>query len=211
MSNYLKVEAQEAIKHLLKTGRSQRWIARELDVHRRTVKRYAKELSGAKCSDAPPGSKCTISRTGKVGRPSHCEAHRARIEKQLDLGLSAQRIYQDLKVECGFRGSYASVQRFVKKLKEEQPARIWRMECEPGEEAQVDYGEMRSPVFLYAIELWLAFKKWLNTFHKHLTNPQFELWLAFKKWLNTFDQVMDDFAKGLWLAFKKWLNTFQSI
>ena len=131
MSNYLKVEAQEAIKHLLKTGRSQRWIARELGVHRRTVKRYAKDLSDAKCSDAPPGSKCTISRTGKVGRPSHCEAHRQRIEKQLDLGLSAQRIYQDLKVECGFRSSYASVQRFVKKLKKEQPARIWRMECEP--------------------------------------------------------------------------------
>ena len=58
MSNYLKVEAQEAIKHLLKTGRSQRWIARELGVHRGTVKRYAKELSDPKC---------TISRTGKVG------------------------------------------------------------------------------------------------------------------------------------------------
>ena len=74
MSNYLKVEAQEAIKHLLKTGRSQRWIARELGVHRGTVKRYAKELS------AP---KCTISRTGKVGRPSHCEVYRQRSELQL--------------------------------------------------------------------------------------------------------------------------------
>ena len=134
MSNYLKVEAQEAIKHLLTTGRSQRWIARELGVHRLTVKRYADELSDPKC---------TISRTGKVGRPSHCEAYRQRIEKQLDLGLSAQRIYQDLRVECRFNGSYSSVQRFVKKLKEERPARIWRMECEPGEEAQVDYGEMR--------------------------------------------------------------------
>ena len=134
MSNHLKVEAQEAIKHLLKTGHSQRWLARELGVHLLTVKRYAEELWG---------SKCTISRTGKVGRPSHCEAYRERIEKQLDLGLSAQRIYQDLKVECGFTGSYDSVQRFVKKLKEEQPVRIWRMECEPGEEAQVDYGEMR--------------------------------------------------------------------
>ena len=90
MSNYLKVEAQEAIKHLLTTGRSQRWIARELGVHRLTVKRYADELSDPKC---------TISRTGKVGRPSHCEAYRQRIEKQLDLGLSAQRIYQDLRVE----------------------------------------------------------------------------------------------------------------
>ena len=69
MSNYLKVEAQEAIKHPLKTERSQRWIARELGVHQRTVKRYAKELSDPKC---------TISRTGKVGRPSNCEAYRQR-------------------------------------------------------------------------------------------------------------------------------------
>ena len=75
--------------------------------------------------------------------PAEPLAYRQRIEKQLDLGLSVQRIYQDLKAECGFRSSYASVQRFVKKLKEEQPARVWRMECEPGEEAQVDYGEMR--------------------------------------------------------------------
>ena len=55
--------------------------------------------------------KCTISRTGKVGRPSHCGAYRQRVEKQLDLGLSAQRIYQDLKVECGNIGSHASGQR----------------------------------------------------------------------------------------------------
>ena len=59
MSNYLKVETREAIKHLLKTGHSQRWIARELGVHRSTVKRYAKELTG---------SKCTISRTGNKRR-----------------------------------------------------------------------------------------------------------------------------------------------
>ena len=36
---------------------------------------------------------------------------RQRIEKQLELGLSAQRVYQELKVECGFMGSYASGQR----------------------------------------------------------------------------------------------------
>ena len=114
----------------IEDGRFQRWIARELGVHRRTLKCYSKEQSDPKC---------TISRIGRVGRPSHCEAYRQRIEKQLDLGLSAQRIYQDLKVECGFLGSYASVQRFVKKLKEEQPTRVWRFECGPGEEAQEDY------------------------------------------------------------------------
>lgn len=143
MSNHLKVEEQEAIKQLLQTGHSQRWISRELGVHRLTVKRYAEALSDSKCTNVLTGSKCTIPPTGKVGRVSHCEVYREWIDEQLDLGLSAQRIYQDLQVEYDFVGSYDSVQRFVKKLKEEDPTRVWRIECEAGEEAQVDYGEMR--------------------------------------------------------------------
>ena len=30
--------------------------------------------------------------------------------------------------------------RFVRKLKVSQPERVWRMECRPGEEMQVDFG-----------------------------------------------------------------------
>ena len=54
-------------------------------------------------------------------------------------GLSAQRIYQDLVEESGFTGSYQSVKRFVRRLKARQPERVWRMECQPGEEMQVDF------------------------------------------------------------------------
>ena len=54
-------------------------------------------------------------------------------------GLSAQRIYQDLVGESGFTGSYQSVKRFVRRLKARQPERVWRMECQPGEEMQVDF------------------------------------------------------------------------
>ena len=32
----------------------------------------------------------------------------------------------------------------MRKLKARQPKRVWRMECEPGEEAQVDFGRVRS-------------------------------------------------------------------
>ena len=44
----------------------------------------------------------------------------------------------------GFTHSYQSVKRFVRKLKARQPERVWRMECEPGEEAQVDFGRIRT-------------------------------------------------------------------
>jgi transposase len=58
----------------------------------------------------------------------------------LELGLSAQRIYQDLVAGHGFGGSDPSVSRYVAKLKASGPARVWRIECAPGEELQVDFG-----------------------------------------------------------------------
>jgi transposase len=59
----------------------------------------------------------------------------------LERGLSAQRIWQDLTADHGFPDSYQSVQRFVRKLRATSPLPFRRMECEPGEEAQVDFGK----------------------------------------------------------------------
>ena len=98
MSNVLKVSNQETIRSLHQKGWSERRIARELGVNRRTVRRYA-----SKCTILPPGSdasvepKCTISSAGKsAGRQSQCEPFLEAIAGKIELGLSAQRIYQDL-------------------------------------------------------------------------------------------------------------------
>ena len=74
------------------------------------------------------------------GRRSQCEPFFGTIAAQVEVGLSAQRIYQDLVEQNGFTDSYESVKRFVRKLKVSQPERVWRMECRPGEEVQVDFG-----------------------------------------------------------------------
>ena len=74
------------------------------------------------------------------GRASQCEPFREAIGKKLDQGLSAQRIWQDLVGENGFTGSYSSVKRFVRKLGAGTPLPSRRMECEPGQEGQVDFG-----------------------------------------------------------------------
>jgi transposase len=74
------------------------------------------------------------------GRGSQCEPFRESIRKKLDQGLSAQRIWQDLVSESGFTGSYSSVKRFVRRLGASTPLPFRRMECEPGHEAQVDFG-----------------------------------------------------------------------
>ncbi|QDU92282.1 Integrase core domain protein [Lignipirellula cremea] len=60
--------------------------------------------------------------------------------EKCELGLSAQRIYQDLVAEHDFEGKYWSVYRFVKALEVTQEAPFRRMEVEPGEELQIDFG-----------------------------------------------------------------------
>ena len=86
----------------------------------------------------PPNA--AISTTGNPGRPGHCEPFRAVILEALERGLSRQRIFQDLVTEHDFAGSYASVKRFVQRLAQAVPLPFRRMECEPGQEAQVDFG-----------------------------------------------------------------------
>jgi transposase len=85
--------------------------------------------------------KPAISTAGNgVGRKSQCEPLAEVILAKAELGLSAQRIYQDLVGENGFTDSYQSVKRFVRKLREAPPERVWRLECQPGEELQLDFG-----------------------------------------------------------------------
>jgi len=160
MSNILEVPQQQAIQTLIAKGWSIRRIAHTLGLNRRTVKRYAAG-AGPKCttevttgSGTPASPKCTTEViTGSVppdgakcttqvitGSRSLCDGFQEVIAPMLELGLSAQRIYQDLVTGHGFGGSYPSVSRYVAKLKASEPTRVWRIECQPGEELQVDFG-----------------------------------------------------------------------
>ena len=82
----------------------------------------------------------------KKGPESQCEPHRDQIKQAYESGLSIERIHQDLKPAYGFTGSYHSIRRFVKALQVDEPERVHRMECEPGQEAQIDYGTLYLPI-----------------------------------------------------------------
>src|SRR6266404_8551053 len=87
-------------------------------------------------------SKPAISAPGSTaGRQSLCQPHLTQIEAAVVVGLSAQRIYQDLVCDHGFVGSYQAVKRFVRQLRQSQPVPFVRVEVEPGAEAQVDFGQ----------------------------------------------------------------------
>jgi transposase len=171
MANRLKMAEHQAILGLARLNWSYRRIAAELGVDRQTVSRHVKSALGdppgigptdpnaaipiagsavaepaiswppAGAINGGPDPNATISIAGSVGRRSRCEPWRTIIVAGLDLGLTAQRIWQDLKAEHGFVDSYQTVQRFVRNLKASTPLPFRRMECEPGEEAQVDFGK----------------------------------------------------------------------
>jgi transposase len=99
-------------------------------------------LAPSGLSDLPnmPGAEPVAVAGSSAGRASDCAPWRAVIQAKLNLGLSAQRIHQDLVAEHGFAGSYYSVRRFVRSLEPTQELPFRRLECGPGEEAQVDFG-----------------------------------------------------------------------
>lgn len=166
MSNQLKMAMIETIVHLHERGWSQRRIADALGINRETVARYlAQAEEGSKPAKAPTGSAAAAAEskpasapTGSdsaavgpelagseerpdTGRASLCEPFREVVQGKLDVGLTAQRIYQDLVADHGFTGKYPSVRRFVRRLLPQEELPFRRMECGPGEEAQVDFGQ----------------------------------------------------------------------
>jgi transposase len=79
---------------------------------------------------------------GRAPSASACEPFREVIAKALSRGRNAMAIWQDLVDDHGFRAGYASVKRFVLKLRGSTPieARVV-ITTAPGEESQVDYGD----------------------------------------------------------------------
>ena len=159
MANQLGMADQQTVVKLADRGWAHRRIARELGLHRETVGRYVRlsrdgpaASAGGDPKPAIPtagseafaeGDRCAKpahSTAGSPGRSSDCEPFREAIVTGFEAGLSAQRIWQDLKDEQGFAGSYESVKRFVRRLKGGNALPFRRMECAPGEEAQIDFG-----------------------------------------------------------------------
>jgi transposase len=90
--------------------------------------------------EAPPGSETAPPPTPPPPSASLCAPFRDVILAKLDQGLCGQRIWQDLVREHGFTAQYHSVRRFVKRLGQTSALPFRRLECGPGEEAQVDFG-----------------------------------------------------------------------
>ena len=146
----LKVNQQKTIVALHQQGWSKGRIARELDLDRATVRKYLAEADSKSptpqtdSTESLPPASPTHPQTGSssdCGPASLCKPWREQIEQALAQGLSMQRIYQDLVAERQFAGSYFAVRRFVLRRVSPQELPFRRMECAPGQELQIDFGQ----------------------------------------------------------------------
>lgn len=138
------------IRELLLTirrERSDRAVQRETGVHRKTVKRY--RAWAAECGylegPLPSLGELEVSAEQKLAEKpppqnqSSLGAYRSMVSQLRKEGVEMTAILQRLK-ERGYQGSYSSVRRMVSHLEHKEPEVFVRMECRPGEEAQVDFG-----------------------------------------------------------------------
>lgn len=138
------VRIQQSIRQLETKGLTHTQIARELGVSRTTVVKYATR----DYSPVPPTGG-TASRSlvaGEYARKADewLEADRRMPRKQRH---TARRVHERLVEECGFEGSYSSVQRWVKRWRQRHRGEaegFSELEWAPGS-AQVDFGQAPVP------------------------------------------------------------------
>ena len=122
----LGVAMYTTIKTLWELGKNKTEIARATGHDWKTVAKVIKGIGKG------------IDKPRYKDRDTIIEPYREEVIKLLDRGLSGIRIHEELKV-LGFKGSYPTVKRYIKKMKKITDIFI-RVNTLAGEEAQVDFG-----------------------------------------------------------------------
>jgi len=124
----LGVEMNTTIKTLFEKGHNKTRIADILNINRKTVGKVLNKLE-------------TEGEVQRKKQSSILDDFKEYINIQAQKGLSATRIYQDMKSpEFGYTGSYDTVKKYVAAIRRSAPKAYMVLHSLPGEEAQVDFG-----------------------------------------------------------------------
>jgi transposase len=140
------MDIRELLRQLRQTT-SDRAVQRATGVHRQTVKRYRTwaTAQGLLSGPLPPLPELeqrlrqTLPEPPPPQNTSSVEPYRTLVSQLHKEGVEMTAILERLK-ERGYAGSYSAVRRFVGRLTPVAPEVFVRVECKPGEEAQVDFG-----------------------------------------------------------------------
>ena len=140
------VDVREILRHL-RTGESDRAVARATKIDRKTIARYRSWATEHELLAGPLPALGELQRLlaetmGGAPPPqneSSVEPYRDVVVQLRRVNTEMAAIYERLK-ERGYAGSYSAVYRFVRRLEPLAPAVTVRVETKPGEEGQVDFG-----------------------------------------------------------------------
>ena len=139
------IDVREILRRL-QLGEPDRRIARDLGMSRNTVARYRDWAAPHQLLERPlpePATLAALLAPTARARPPHeqslVEPFRDRVVVLQQDGVEGQAIYQLLVEQHQFGGSYSSVKRFLRQLASTTQGTV-RIEVEPGDEAQVDFG-----------------------------------------------------------------------
>lgn len=141
------LDVREILRRI-RSGEKDRAIARDLTVARKTVARYrclAQKQGWLR--GALPSADDLARQLAELAAPPpprmdfKAQAHQEVIERMREDGVEIRTIHQRLCAEHGFGGSYSAVHRYVRHLEgAKEPEAFVRIETDPGDEAQVDFG-----------------------------------------------------------------------
>jgi transposase len=133
--------------HRVRSGESDRRIARDLGISRATVRKYrewAHAQGYLQLGRSIPDDATLAAALGSAPQPpratSSVEPYREIVQRLLDQGVEMTAIFQRLQDDHSYSGSYSSVRRYVHRLRPPEPEAVVRVHTAPGEEAQVDFG-----------------------------------------------------------------------
>ena len=137
------------IIYRLRAKESERRISHDLDISRPTVHKYKLKaiLDGFLDDQKELPEREEIAKSlGPIPQPpkapSTVEGYREAVQKYLKQGLEMTAIFQRLRQDHDYQGSYSAVRRFVHRVQPEEQEAYVRVHTEPGEELQVDFGSI---------------------------------------------------------------------
>jgi transposase len=125
----------------VRRGQSDRAIAQDLHLSRVTVRKYRETFAGLAEAGTEQRLRELATRDRRPAQTiSTVAPYQTVVEDLLERGVEITTIFDRLRRDHGYNGSYGSVLRFVRKLRPTTPEVTVRVQTGPGEEAQVDFG-----------------------------------------------------------------------